>query len=157
MALGPDDFARIACNVPSSDPFGSDVAFVQCADVDCNNPTETVINGASDNAALSVAVGADGTAYIAYDFGSDNYDNVSAYDEQGIAMATCSGGSCSSSQIAFINVFDLITAAITMGADGDPVMIYEDSGNTTTTVPQANSVHYYANGTDTVISSNGEG
>ena len=44
-----------------------------------------------------------------------------------------------------------------MGADGNPVIVYEDEGNTSTTIPQANSVNYYTNGANAIVSSNGGG
>src|SRR4029077_5512033 len=115
--------------------------------------TNTVADGASDNAVNSIAVGSDGTSYIVYDYGQDTYDDGTYYDEQGVGLATCNGTSCSTTQIAPINMFDIIGAAITIGADGNPVIVYEDSGNTESGVPQPNSVHYYTVGSDVTVSS----
>jgi IPT/TIG domain/Abnormal spindle-like microcephaly-assoc'd, ASPM-SPD-2-Hydin len=159
MALGPDGFARIAYSTFSNIPPGhnSFLGFIQCSDADCISFTNTVVDGASDNGVASIAVGSDGTSYIVYDYGYDFYDNVSAYDEQGVGLATCDSGGCGTTQIAPINVFDSIQATITIGANGSPAIVYEDSGNTTSGIPQPNSVHYYANGGDTIISSDGYG
>jgi len=38
-------------------------------------------------------------------------------------------GACTTTQIAAISVFSIIGAVITMGADGSPAIVYEDSGN----------------------------
>jgi hypothetical protein len=159
MALGPDGFARIAYSTFSSIPPGHDsfLGFIQCSDADCTSFTNTVVDGASDNGVASIAVGNDGTSYIVYDYGYDRYDGVSLYDEQGVGLATCSSGTCGTTQIAPIDVCDSISAAITIGADGNPAIVYEDSGNTGTGCLEPQSVHYYANGTDTTISSDGSG
>ena len=140
-ALGPDGFARIAYST------GGGVNLIQCSDDDCATSTTTFIDYPSDNGVVSVAVGSDGTSYVVYDDGND----VSG--PQGVGMATCNGGSCSLTHVADVSIYDSISGVITIGADGNPVIIYEDSGNTNLGVPD--SVHYYQNGTDTVISSNG--
>ncbi len=131
------------------------VRFIQCYDDDCTGFSNVPVDGASDNGVASVAVASDGTSYIVYDYGYDMYDDMSFYDEQGVGLATCNGGGCSTTQIAPINVFDSIGAAITIGADGNPVIVYEDSGNTDPSqgnVPD--SVYYYPGG---AISSDGSG
>jgi len=153
MALGPDGLARIAYTTFDSslvpDGHSSLLVLIQCSDDDCVNFTTTTVDGASDNGVDSVTVASDGTAYLAYDFGGDNWDS-----EQGIGLATCGVGGCSTTQVAQISVNDCIGGAITMGQDGNPVMVYEDSGDGWSTL---DSVHFYASGTDTVISSNGWG
>jgi hypothetical protein len=145
MALGPDGYARIAYSVfggPNvTSPHESALGFIQCSDADCSSFTNTIVDQASDNGVASIAVGDDGTSYIVYDWGDDRYG------PQGVGMATCNGGSCSTSQIAEISIYDAITGAIAIGSDGNPVVAYVDD-----TYDTDRSVHYYENGTDTVIS-----
>lgn len=143
MALGPDGLARIAHST------GDGVFLVQCGDMDCSTSTSTFIDYPSDNHVVSVAVGADGVSHVVYDDGND----VSG--PQGIGMATCNGGACSTTHIADVSIYDAIGGVITIGADGNPVIVYEDSGNTNLGIPD--SVHYYQDGVNTVISSNGNG
>ena len=142
IALGPNGFARIAYR------DGDILGFVQCADDDCASFTNVFVDYASDNGVGSIAVGSDGTSYIVYDYWNDEDES------QGVGLATCTSGGCSTTHIANVSVYDAIGAVITMGADGNPVIVYEDSGNSWDT---PDSVHYYANGTDTVISSDGNG
>lgn len=157
MALGPDGLARIAYSTFSNVPAQHDslLGFISCLDDDCVTYTNSVVDGASDNGVASIAVASDGTSYIVYDYGYAQYDNVSEYDEQGVGLATCNGTSCSIAHIAPVDVFDAIGAAITIGGDGSPVVVYEDSGNSGHGIPD--SVHYYTHDSDTVVSSHGGG
>lgn len=139
MALGPDGFARIVYSNPS--PTNGSVGFIQCYDADCVDFTNTIVDQASDNGVSSVVVGSDGTSYIAYDYGNDEDG------PQGIGMATCNGTACSTTYIAQISTRDVIGGAIAMDQNGNPVIAYVDDSESSNS-----SAHYYANGTDTVIS-----
>lgn len=158
IALGPDGYARIAYSVWSYDPnteSSSVLHFIQCSDDDCTSPVDTAVDEGSDNGVAGIAVGSDGTSYIVYDYGYDFYDDVSEYDEQGVGLATCGSRGCSTSRIAPVDVYDAIGAVITIGTDGNPAIVYEDSGNSWHDI--SDSVHYYANGSDVVVSSSGAG
>jgi hypothetical protein len=158
MALGPDGFARIVYSVFGGPnvirPHESALGLIQCADADCTSFSNTVVDGASDNAVSSVVVGSDGTARVIYDDGDDSCEipgDPDREDSQGVGLATCNGGSCSTTHIVSIDCHSIILGAITMGSDGNPVLVYEDSGSVNQgTSP---SVHYYVNGTNTVVSS----
>jgi hypothetical protein len=158
MVLGPDGFARIVYAVSTSTgPHSTWLHLIQCFDDDCGSATDTLVDGTSDSYSIAVAVGSDGTAYIAYDDGAADWNcGQNCYGHQGVGLASCSGGSCSTTKIADIYDFDAIGVAITMGADGNPVVLYEDSGCCQQYGP-SDSVHYYTNGSDTVIASDGSG
>jgi len=158
MALGPDGFPRIVYNVSTdAGPYSTWLHLIQCFDDDCNSSTDTLVDGTSNSYSVGVAVGADGTSYIAYDDGAAVFScGQSCYGQQGVGLATCNGGSCSTGQIASIYNYDAIGVAVTIGADGNPVLVYEDSGCCQGYGPD-DSVHYYANGADTTIASDGAG
>jgi hypothetical protein len=157
IAVGPDGYARIAYQIftPVYDSAGeyhfATVGFIQCFDDDCGSSTnDSFVDYAAYGSFASVTVGSDGTAYIAYDNG-----NVGD-GPQGIGLATCSGGGCSTSTLVTgISIFDLTDATIAMGSDGNPVVAYADdhfsSDGYFTFI--SSTGHYYEDGTDTVITS----
>jgi hypothetical protein len=130
--------------------FGT-LGFSQCFDVDCGGSgTSPFVDYAASDQIASVAVGSDGTAYVVY-------DNGNAQDgPQGIGLATCTGGGCSTSTLVTgISVSDQTAAAIAIGSDGNPVVAYVDvqQSNDGNFTYLGSSGHYYANGTDTVVTS----
>lgn len=132
IALGPDGFARIAYATmggPDVPPGHQEfIGFIQRLDADCSSFSQSYVDGGSDNGVSAIAVGSDGTSYIVYDYGTDDWSD--AQYTQGIGLATCQSGGCAPNQVVSgINVDDSITAAITIGSDGSPVVVYEDSGN----------------------------
>jgi hypothetical protein len=157
LAIGPDGYARIAYQLfelvysPDGEYHNGILGFIQCLDIDCGSSTNnSFVDYTADDGIASVAVGNDGTAYIVYDNG--NADD----GPQGIGLATCSGGGCStSSLVTGISVFDLTAATIAVGSDGNPVVAYADdhfsSDGYLTYI--SSTGHYYENGTDTVASS----
>ena len=94
----------------------------------------------------------DGTSYIVYDDGVDEWSDTCGEYCQGVGLATCTAGACSTTQIATINVYATIGAVVTIGADGNPAVVYEDSGFGYEGLP--NLVHYYTNESDVVVASN---
>ncbi len=151
MSIGPGDLARVAYDVfTSSDqpPYNSKVYFIQCNDVDCGSFTSTFVDTGSG--VVSVASNG-GTSYIVYDDGNDN--DIPTVNSQGIGLATCTGSSCGTTHIVSFNADRTLMGAITLDANGNPILVYNDSGDEYINVPD--TVHYYANGTDTVISSHG--
>lgn len=155
LAIGPDGYARIAYQIwaPVVDSAGewhnATVGFIQCFDDDCASSTnDSFVDYAAQGDFASVAVGSDGTAYIAYDNG-----NVGD-GPQGIGLATCSSGGCSTSTIATgIDVFDLTDGTVAIGSDGNPVVVYADdqfSFDPNYTY-MSSTGHYYENGSDVVV------
>src|SRR6266571_3184645 len=94
----------------------------------------------------------DGTSYIVYDDGVDEWSDTCGEYCQGVGLATCTAGACSTTQIATINVYATIGAVVSIGADGNPAVVYEDSGFGYEGLP--NLVHYYTNESDVVVASN---
>lgn len=148
LAVGPDGNARIAYQTfgPNPGPDGethNTLALIQCGDVDCatssNNP---MVAYTADSTIASVAVGSNGTAYIVYDSGN-------AEDgPQGIGVATCNSGGCSTADIVSdLSTSDALGATIAIGPDGSPVISYVIANN------DLESVYYYQNGTSTLVSS----
>lgn len=72
----------------------------------------------------SIAVGPDGTAYIAYDRGVfDEWDDIQS---MGVGLAMCNSGGCSTSTIAGgISPSDVIWAVIGIGPGGNPAVQLE--------------------------------
>jgi len=158
LAIGPDGYARIAyqqtgffVDDAGEYHFGT-LAFILCADANCASSTNnSFIDYAAGSYIASVAVGSDGTTYIAYDNG--NTDD----GPQGIGLATCTGTSCSTTTIATgIDVMDLTAATIAIGSDGNPVIAYTDLHLSSSNSYISSSGHYYENGTDVVLTNDAD-
>lgn len=143
MALAPNGYAKIA------NTYIGGVGLIECGDDDCSNSSNTHVDSNGDGFWVSVAVGGNGQAFVLYDKeATDGGDDA-------VNLATCSGGGCGIAKIADIPSYDNMGGAVTLGADGNPAVIYEDSGSWFDGTPD--SVHYYAGGSDVVVSSNGSG
>ena len=95
MALGPDGYPRIAYSTSYRDPNTKSsfaLHFIQCSDDDCAGSIDTFVDEASDNGVAGIAVGSDGTSYLVYDYGFDFVGDDGSEYNQGVALATCSGG-----------------------------------------------------------------
>lgn len=143
LALGPDGYAKVAIT------HNGGVGLIQCGDDDCSNKTNSSVDSNGAGLWVSIAAAKDGRAFVLYDKESTNGG------DDAVNLATCSGGSCSTAQIASIPWYDNMGGAVTLGADGNPAIIYENSGSFVDGT--SDSVHYYANGSDVVVSSNGSG
>ncbi len=158
LAIGPDGYARIAYQIlayvvdSAGEGHNATVGFIQCFDDDCASSTnDSFVDYAAQGDFASVAVGSDGTAYIAYDNG-----NVGD-GPQGIGLATCSSGGCSTSTLVTgISVFDFTDGTIAIGSDGNPVVVYADDNfsydpNSNRTTYMSSTGHYYENGSDVAV------
>lgn len=143
MALGPDGYAKIATT------YNGGVDLIECGDDDCSSNIKSLVDTNGVGFWVSIAVGRNGQAFILYDKESTNGG------DDAVNLATCSGGACGIAQIADIPWYDNMGGAVTLGADGTPAIIYENSGSWVDGTPD--SVHYYADGSDVVVSSNGSG
>lgn len=161
MAIGRDGFARIAYAVDNrGDAVYSNtlVYLIQCFDDDCSTYSDTFVDGGSGSFVTSVAVAGDGTAYIVYDYGQDfDESNLDYYSQQGVGLATCSGGSCSLAKIAPVYLFDVIGADIAIDQNGNPIILHEDGGCYCGDGTPTDTVNYVANGASTVVSTDGYG
>jgi len=130
IAIGADGRPIIAYKAQLCDAYGScaggELRVTHCDDAACSSATTATLDSLGNvnlaNCAASIAIGTDGLAVISY------YDATN----QDLKVAHCDNAACSSAALATVDdsAGDMGRYnAITIGADGLPVVSYYDATN----------------------------